>query len=114
MRRLGFLLYRTARLHRPEIPESRLDRVNHPVILCMDDDIIEVFNYTCLTNDLEVAADLVALMEKWHARRPYHDEHEREIGTSHVKWMRDKLEHQKILHRHRIADSKSVTDKITT
>ena len=57
-------------MHEVQIPGARLARVNQSLKRRLDDDVEEVFNRACATNDLEAAADLLALLEKWHARRP--------------------------------------------
>jgi hypothetical protein len=51
------------------IPGSRLARVNQFRRRRLDDDVEDLFNRACVSNDLASAADLLALLEKWHARR---------------------------------------------
>ena len=69
MRALGYLVPRNLRLAAPAIPVSRMDRVQQSRRRRLDDDIEEVFNRACITHNPEAAADLLALMEKWHDRR---------------------------------------------
>jgi hypothetical protein len=60
---------KTSALSEIHIPGSRLARVNQFRRRRLDDDVEDLFNRACANNDLGSAADLLALLEKWHARR---------------------------------------------
>src|SRR4249920_267508 len=69
MRTFGFIGAKTRPRNEIEIPGARMARVNQSLKRRLDDDVEEVFSRACATNDLESAADLLLLLEKWHARR---------------------------------------------
>ena len=96
MRPFGTLIDKTARFREPPIPGSRLERVQPSVAHRLDEGITELFDYACITNDLEAAADLVALMETWHARRSYGDERQKRASGLHLKRMHGELERRHI------------------
>jgi hypothetical protein len=92
MRTFGFILKRNSSAHEIQIPDARLARVNQSLKRRLDDDVEEVFNRACATNDLEAAADLLALLEKWHARRSASYGRERRMSGESVQRARDELE----------------------
>src|ERR1019366_5532314 len=97
MRPFGTLIDKTVKFREPTIPGARLERVNPPVTHRLDEGIADLFNHACIINDLEAATDLVALLEKWHARRSYGDEQQRRVGGVHLKRMHGELERRHIM-----------------
>lgn len=92
MRNFGFILKKGSSANEMTIPGARLARVNQSLKRRLDDDVEEVFNRACATNDLEAAADLLALLEKWHARRSASYGRERRMSGASVQRVRDELE----------------------
>jgi hypothetical protein len=92
MRTFGFLVNRSAAMHEVHIPGARLARVNQSLKRRLDDDVEEVFSRACATNDLEAANDLLALLEKWHARRSASYGRERRISGASLQRARKELE----------------------
>jgi hypothetical protein len=92
MRTFGFLVNRSSALHEVRIPGARLERVNQALKRRLDDDVEEVFQRACASNDLEAAHDLLAVLEKWHARRSASYGRERRIGGAALQRARKELE----------------------
>ena len=92
MRTFGFLVNRGRPLHEVRIPTERLARVNQSLKRRLDDDVEEIFNRACATNDLEAAEDLLALLEKWHARRSASYGRERRISGASLTRARRELD----------------------
>jgi hypothetical protein len=105
MRPFGTLIDKTVKFREPAIPGARLERVNPPVVDRLDEGITDLFNYACTTNDLEAAADLVALLDNWHVRRSYGDEQQRRLGGVHLKRMHGELERRHIMRGTRYLDA---------
>ncbi len=97
MRPFGTLIDKTIKFREPSIPGGRLERVQPPVVSRMDEGIAELFDYACITNDLDAAADLVMLAESWHGRRFYDDDEQRRMGDVRVKRMLGELERRNIM-----------------
>ena len=98
MRTFGFINTKNTRLHEVQIPGARLARVNQSLKRRLDDDVEEVFNRACATNDLEAATDLLALLEKWHLRRQANYGRERRIAGVGLQRARKELERMTALH----------------
>jgi hypothetical protein len=113
MRPFGSLIERTAKFREPEIPGARLQRAHPPVVPRLDEGIKELFDYACITNDLEAAADLVALMEQWHTRRSYDNEEQRRLGAIQLKRMHGELDRRHIMRGTRLAASVQRRDQET-
>lgn len=96
MRPFGTLIDKTIKFREPSIPGARLDRVTPRTEHRLDEGINELFEYACITSDLEAAADLVQLMEKWHARRTYKDYEQRRLVIIQLKRMRGELDRRHI------------------
>jgi hypothetical protein len=96
MRPFAALIERSAKFREPEIPGARLERAHPPAVHRLDEGIRELFDYACITNDLEAATDLVALMEKWHARRSYDDDEQQRMGGIYLKRMHGELHRRHI------------------
>ncbi len=92
MRTFGFLVNRRSSMHEMTIPGARLARVNQSLKRRLDDDVEEIFSRACATNDLEAAADLLALLEKWHARRSASYGRERRINGASLTRARKELD----------------------
>ncbi len=92
MRPFALLVKKSTTLHEVGIPGARLARLHQALKRRLDDDVEEVFNRACATNDLEAAADLLALLEKWHQRRTTSYGRERRISGAHVERARKDLE----------------------
>jgi hypothetical protein len=92
MRTFGFISGRTKPLHEVQIPGARLARMNQALKRRLDDDVEEVFHRACATNDLESAADLLALLEKWHAKRSSAYGRERRITGVNLQRARKELD----------------------
>ena len=97
MRPFGSLIDKAVQLSKPAIPNPRLARVNPPVMSRLDEGMVELFDHACMTGELEAAADLLTLQEKWQARRAYQDEDQRRMGGVHLKRMRGELERRHIM-----------------
>ena len=74
MRMFSVLVDKAVKFREPPIPDKRLTWVNPPAANRLEEGLMEVFTLACADSDLEAAADLVTLMEKWQARRPDTDE----------------------------------------
>jgi hypothetical protein len=112
MRPFGSLIEKAAKFREPPIPGARLDRVRPATVHRLDEGITELFDYACITGDLEAAADLLALMEKWHARRAYDDEEQRRPGSVQLKRMRAELERRHIMRGSRLATAVRATEQV--
>jgi hypothetical protein len=97
MRPFGSLIDKAVQLSKPPIPDPRLARVNPPVMSRLDEGIAELFDHTCITGELETAADLLALLERWQARRTYADEQQRRMADLQLKRMRGELDRRHIM-----------------
>jgi hypothetical protein len=112
MRPFGSLIEKAAKFREPPIPGARLDRVRPATVHRLDEGITELFDYACITSDLEAAADLVALMEKWHARRAYEDEEQRRPGGIQLKRMLGELERRLIMRGGRLAAAGRASEQV--
>jgi hypothetical protein len=92
MRTFGFLINKSSALHEVRVPGARLARVNQSLKRRLDDDIEEVFHRACAANDLDAAADLLVVLEKWHARRSASYGRERRISNASLLRARKELE----------------------
>ena len=92
MRTFGFMSNRNAKSNEVQIPSARMARVNQSLKRRLDDDVEEVFNRACATNDLEAANDLLSLLEKWHTRRSAHYGRERRVSGVGLQRARKELE----------------------
>jgi hypothetical protein len=97
MRVFGSLVEKNVKFREPMIPGQRLERVNPPRVNHLDEEIRELFNYACVANELEDAADLLALARTWHARRPYADDEQRRTGGIFLERMAGELKRRHIM-----------------
>ena len=109
MRTFGFLVNKSSSLHEVRIPGARLARVNQSLKRRLDDDLEEVFNRACATNDLEAAADLLGLLEKWHARRSASYGRERRISGASLERVRKELERLITLQKAKMAEKETTS-----
>ena len=94
MRMFSVLVDKAVKFREPAIPDKRLTRVNPPAANRLEEGIMEVFTLACAAGDLEAAADLLALVEKWQARRPPVDEAAKRTASLWTRRMRGELERQ--------------------
>jgi hypothetical protein len=111
MRTFGFMLKKSSGFSEPRIPSARLARVNQSLKRRLDDDVEEVFNRACTANDLEAAADLLAVLEKWHARRSASYGRERRISGAAVLRTRRELERLGAIRASRAATREASSDQ---
>jgi hypothetical protein len=79
MRKVSFTGDRTVRLSAPvKIAVATRQATRRR----LDDHVAEIFHRACTIKDLEAAADLLALLEKWHFRRATRYGRERRIGDA--------------------------------
>ena len=97
MRPFGSIIDKAVKLRDPPIPDARMVRVNPPSVSRLDEGLKELFDCACVANDLEAAADLLALMEKWYARRMYHDESQKRAHGILLKRMTGELHRRHII-----------------
>jgi hypothetical protein len=97
MAHFGSLIDKTFKAREPQVPSARLERVNPPVTNRLDEWGAELFDYACSAGELESAAELLALLEKWHARRDHADEQHRKTGAIRLKRMTGELERRHIM-----------------
>ena len=103
MRSFGSLIEKAVKFREPQIPGARLERVRPPTVHRLDDGITELFDYACISNDLDAAAELMELLDKWHARRPYEDEEQRRAVGIQLKRMRGELDRRHLMRGNRPA-----------
>ena len=103
MRPFGTLIVKTVRMREPSrahesaIPESRLERARPPSVSRVDEAILEMFDDACVTGDLHMAADLVVLMERRHARTVHETPEQKRTRALHVKRMQGELDRRCIM-----------------
>jgi hypothetical protein len=86
MRQFGFTL-KSNNFRAPAQPEQG-DRI---LRRRLDDDVEELFDRACAQNELEKAADLLVLLENFHARRSVAYGRERRLSNAAVERARAKL-----------------------
>ena len=79
------------------IPEARLARVHPSPTHRLDEDVMEAFTLACSLDELEAAADLMALMQRWQSRRVHADEQEKRFGRLHLRRMLGELERRHVM-----------------
>jgi hypothetical protein len=110
MRPFGTLIEKAIKFREPSIPGARLDRVLPRTEHRLDDGILELFEYACITSDLDAAADLVTLMETWHGRRTYKDYEQRRHVVIQLKRMHGELDRRHIMRGARPAATRLPPD----
>ena len=74
----------------------------------LDEEARELFNLACIAGDLEGATEVLAMLERWMARRTYANAAQRRQDKAHLLRMRGELE-----RRHRMAGVRIATRKRT-
>jgi hypothetical protein len=97
MRPFGTLIQKTIKFREPTVPGARLERANPPVTHRLVEGVAELFRDACLINDMDAAADLVVVLEKWHARRSYENEQQHRAAGMILKRMHGELERRHIM-----------------
>jgi hypothetical protein len=114
MRTFGFLVNKSSALHEVRIPGSRLARLHQSLKRRLDDDVEEVFQRACATNDLESASDLLSVLEKWHARRSASYGRERRISGASLQRARKELNRLILLHGPGPREGEDGADEVPT
>ena len=109
--RLSFLLGKRANSHEARIPGARMARLNQSLRRRLDDDVEEVFNRACTSNDLEAAADLLTVLERWHERRSATYGKERRINGAAIQRVRRELDRLRVLRGVRTEDASPYLSK---
>jgi hypothetical protein len=91
VRTFGISIRRNVGLHAPSLPD-RGGKIKSPSHRRLHDSLEEVFFRACATRDLDSAADLLMVLEKWHERRATRYGRERRISDGGIKMMRAELE----------------------
>ena len=91
-RSLGFLMRHSLGLRETAVPDSRLERVNQAVRRRLDDDLEDMIRRACAGNDLEAAAELLALLKKWRERRALRYGHDRRGDRAELRRIRQELD----------------------
>jgi hypothetical protein len=91
MRQFGVLIDTVVKLRDPRVPDQRIARVNPAPVGRLDEGVKDLFEHACVAGDLDAAADLLALLEKWHARPCHGDEDRSPSRAVHVKRMQGEL-----------------------
>jgi hypothetical protein len=102
VRPFAFILNDRFKSSAPRIPAARLERVQS-FRRRLDDCVEELFDRACSTNNLLAATDLLALLEKWHARRSDSYGRERRTSDAALQRARGRLERLRALHGFRVA-----------
>jgi hypothetical protein len=92
MRPIGFSLRISPGFREVPRPGNRLAPANWVARRRLDDALVEIFNRACAGNNLDAAADLLALLEKWHERRKSKYRGERRISDESLIARRAELE----------------------
>ena len=91
MRACGFLVGGTAGLHQAPTPGARVVNSIRHHRRRLDDSLVDIFRRATASNNLDAAADLLTVLEKWHLRRKTKYGRERRIGDAEIKTMRTDL-----------------------
>ena len=103
MRPFGTLIDKTAKMREPPkarehaIPESRLERARPPSVSRLEEAMLEMFEHACLSGDLDMATDLVVLMERQHERIAHADPEQKRSGGVRLKRMWGELDRRYIM-----------------
>ena len=97
MRAFGILVGKLGSFHEPKVPDSRVFRANPPEILLLDEAVKGAFDQACLNGELDIAGDLLALLEKRNAARPKDGAAPRPDFGALVRRMRGELERRHVM-----------------
>jgi len=96
-RRLAFLVNGSSALSEARIPDANLAPVNQSVRRRLIDDIEAISKRACAANEIEAAADLLTLLEKWHTRRPERPARDRRLHNADLRRIRGELDRLRTL-----------------
>jgi hypothetical protein len=88
MRSYGFLIGQSAGLRAVAVPSDNSRSLHRRRL---DDSLVDTFQRAVASNKLDAAADLLAILEKWHDRRKFKYGRERRIGDADLIAMRADL-----------------------
>jgi hypothetical protein len=91
LRLLGFLVNARCKVAARPLPPAPLGRVNRSFRRRLNDSMELLFDEACVANKLSAAADLLALLERWHSPRQAGYGGERRISDATLERMRHKL-----------------------
>ena len=97
MRNFGILIGRSAKVRPPSSVGERLARAAKPAGHPLDEEVRELFQCACAAGDLDAAADVLSLMERWLSRRDYGDDQQRRDDSEQLLRMRGELERRYIM-----------------
>jgi len=106
MKNFELLIFPTDRVRSVQKPLATPPVVAKPAGHPLDDEARELFNLACIAGDLEGAAEVLAMLERWMARRTYENAAQRRADKTHMLRMRGELE-----RRHRMAGVRLATRK---
>ena len=92
MRPFATLVGNVVRLHAAAIPGARPVDYNRRPRRRLDDSLVDIFERAIASNNLDAAADILTILEKWHDRRKSKYGRERRIGDVEMKAMRGDLD----------------------
>jgi hypothetical protein len=90
MRQFGFRGNVALSLRETPVP-GRVGRTNPYYHRRLDDAMVAVFDGACVGNNLDAAADVLTLLERWHERRSVRYGSERRIDDRDLVVMRTEL-----------------------
>jgi hypothetical protein len=91
MRTFATLVGSAARLHAVAVPGARPVDFNRRPRRRLDDSLVDIFERASASNNLDAAADILTILEKWHDRRKSKYGRERRIGDVELTAMRGGL-----------------------
>jgi hypothetical protein len=91
MRPLRLLIGKDVTLSSPPTPVGRGGYAGRRPHRRLDDQIADIFTRATASNRLDDAADLLAILEKWHDKRKAHYGRDRRIDGAELKAMRTDL-----------------------
>lgn len=97
MRSFAFLVEKIGAFREPAVPDERLSRANPSGTQLIDEAIKSAFDLACMNDDLDAAADLLALIQKRHTVRAHADAEARRVGGYYVRRMRGELDRRHIM-----------------
>ena len=92
MRKLSSFVDRFVSMAEPRIPADRMTRLSQSYRRRLDDVIDDAFQRACMNGDLDIAADLLHILEKLHNRRVERFGKVRPINDSTIVQARSNLE----------------------
>jgi hypothetical protein len=90
MRQFGFRVNVSPNLRETPVP-GRMARTNPSYRRRLDDSMVDVFDRACIGNNLDAAADVLTLLDRWHDRRSVKYGSERRIDDRDLVVMRTEL-----------------------